>query len=306
MMKKQVWYFLICFVLLLLSLSACSKDVDGTSDSEPISSAPVVLVNEEATTEVLGTDRLMTPDGELDQQTIDAINAELTAYADQYDGEWSSRTRNLGVPGMRDEIRSDTGLLHNLARLSPMAISWIDSISTYYIDVRTVPELPKELSLSQLSFNDRVEDIANIADTDVRHLTLFRSDISSIDVLVNNEHIEYLDVAFTGITSLPDMSGMTRLSVLRVDSTQIRSLDNIDTTPGEFDLNIMQTPELNNIDALLESNIRTLYIDSINNTVFGPRTGTYERLESWFNEHLDELQTRNPDFRLEFNVPSGP
>lgn len=97
---------------------------------------------------------------------------------------------------------------------------------------------------------------------------------------------------------------MTRLSMLRVDSTQIRSLDNIETIPSEFDLNIMQTPELNNIDALLESSI--LYIDSINNTVFGPRTGTYERFESWFNEHLDELQTRNPDFRLEFNVPSGP
>lgn len=300
-------------MIFIALLTGCGSDTGDTdvSVSESLEQdtpeiTPPAAEDETSQTD-LATDRPDVPEESLDQETIDQLNTELHAYAEEYGAEWDGPTNSsLYVPGIRNEIKPDTGLLDNLSQLSSDALRLIGSISVKYLDIQVVPELPGELSLTQLSFNKRIEDISSLAHTNIKHLSIPWSTISSISELSGNQFLQYLDVSSTNIMSLPDMSSMKSLQTLRLDGTPIRSLDNIETIPNDFELNLFMTPELKNIDALLESKIETLYIDSTKNTRIGPSIGTYERFEEWFDKNIATLETRNPDFELRFNLPTGP
>ncbi|AHC14387.1 hypothetical protein [Salinispira pacifica] len=315
-MKLKNFYGAIVLTVCTAVLVGCGSDREdggvyvpehleqGDTETAPVSSPEM---DDETSQEDLATDRPDVPEESLDQETIEQLNNELHAYAEKHGAEWTGPANSsLFVPGIRNEIKLDTGLLDNLSQLSSDALRLIGSISVRYLDIQVVPELPDDLSLQQLSFNKRIEDISSLAGTNVQHLSIPDSNISSIDVLSENQYIETLHIGKTKVDALPNMSGMNSLKVLRLDGTPIRSLENIDTIPNDFELNLFMTPELENIDALLESNIETLYIDSTKNTRIGPSIGTYERFEEWFDKSLETLKTRNSDFELRFNLPTGP
>ena len=304
MINKRVWYMTVSLVGGVLA--GCANEPDEVASIETGVAEEVVAdaAEVEVEQEVLGSDRPPLPVEELSQEQIDALNAELDAYAERHDGEWLEDIRSLISRALRNEIRPGTRMLANLSSLSPQALRRIGSVSVRGFDIPVVPELPDELVLQQLSFARTVQDVSELGDVNVACLQLVGANIDSIAPLATNEHVSRLNVAFTQVSALPDMTGMLSLTELHLGGTPIRTLDNIETIPGEFDLFIIRTSELESIDALLESNIRVLYIDSFNNTQHGPRTGTYERFESWFDENLEKLQARNPNFQLEFNLPS--
>jgi Leucine-rich repeat (LRR) protein len=105
--------------------------------------------------------------------------------------------------------------------------------------------------------------------------------------------VEDVNLAGTGITSLPDLSGLAKLRGLTIAETPIRSLNNLETVRSDFDLDVWGCDQLDDIDALLYARVRTLTIDENN----------YERLRDWFASHLSEIKAKRK-FSVEFQLPS--
>jgi hypothetical protein len=210
---------------------------------------------------------------------------ELAIYAARFGGQWDESSSSIRG--------RNAAIVTRLKSLSPDARARIVTMQVTGGDLRRIPDLSILPSLKYLDLSyAHVSDIRGISGTPIVRLLLSDNPIDDIGVLSECTELEDVTLVNTEVTSIPDLSRLSRLRALWLGATPIRSLKNVETIPGEFDLDVMRCDQPIDIEALKTAKVRTLYIDSKN----------YERLKPWFSAHEGELRTRNPKFGVEFQI----
>jgi hypothetical protein len=222
---------------------------------------------------------------------------ELSAYAASKGGEWV------------DEISSLQGgnasVVEDLNSLSRDAKKMIKMIAVTATELTSVPDLHFLPSLEKLILSsNQISNISALVGLRVSLLDLgnnhYLKDITALSLCLD---LEDLTLVGTGVEGLPDFSRLSKLKGIGLAATPLRSLHNIDTIPGDFDLNIIDCTKLDNIEALRHARVRTLFIDKGGRVEGkGMAEGTYDRFESWFDDHETEIKARQQKFVIRFTM----
>jgi hypothetical protein len=229
---------------------------------------------------------------------------ELVAYGKSVGQDWEKKRVSALFFGA--EIETE-----RLKKLSPEALSMVKRITMESV-ITEVPDLSFLPSLTHLSFTSgskspiwKINDIHSLAGLKISYLVMGRNPVRDIGSLASCENLESVGLDGTLVESLPNLKKWKRLKSLGLTDTPIRTLDNLDTIPSDFDLYLWNCKELTNIDALLDSRVNTLIIDKKKKEKgewsSGDESGTYDRFEGWFKEHLADLKAKRPQFNLKFD-----
>jgi hypothetical protein len=149
-----------------------------------------------------------------------------------------------------------------------------------------------------------LKSIEGLRNTSVMSVAIRGTSVTDISVLSTCKNLTNVYAENTGITTLPDFSdlskgyeekrvehlpGFTWLE-LRFDNSELNNIEMVKTIGKNFLLSVRGCNRLNNLDALLESNIVDLIIDEQN----------YQRLKPWFDKNLPLIKARKADFTFGF------
>jgi Leucine-rich repeat (LRR) protein len=217
----------------------------------------------------------------------DSIDDELSSYAAAHDAKWLVEIHSLQGGGAATVL--DVGTLSQQAR------NRIEVLNVPDTNLGRIPDLRSLSSLqSVVLLNNQLVDISSIAGLRIRQLNLsYNQRLRDVRAISKCTELEEIDLVGTGIDELPNMSRLTRLEFLGLIQTPLRSLKNIETIPGDFDLSIMDCSKLSDIDSLRFSKVNTLFID---------REETYYRFRTWFEAHEKALKASRPMFVIRFEL----
>jgi hypothetical protein len=242
------------------------------------------------------------------QATLEKTNDELIAYAIRNGGEW--------VPQIKHLQGKDASIIDRkkLSKLSAEALKLITGISVAYAAMETVPDLHylpslkwlqlshdklrnisalSELTITYLDLeNNIITDISAIAGLPLIGLDLGNNPLSKIGAINSCRQLESISLVGTRIEQLENLSALTNLKELWLNSTLLKNLSGIERIPSDFNLNIMGCTELTNIDALLSARVNTLFIDQ----------ETYDRFKQWFDDNVPKLKMKRPAFNIRFTM----
>jgi hypothetical protein len=197
------------------------------------------------------------------------------------------------------EFQIDSILIINktnsLEKLKCLSLDARNMIKSLYIRARDIAIIPSMSFLPflfrlQISGIESFENIDNLRNSSITILNISRTSVSNISALSSCINLRDILLNNTKVTQLPDMSQLDKLFWLSIGGTPMRSLQGVETIPNEFRLFLYECNDLVDLDPLLESNVRDLYIDE----------GNYERLRPWFDRNLPVLESRNPNFTFGF------
>lgn len=288
-MRKMIAGWIVAILLV-----SCVPD----AEREPVEAEESVVTEEriagEEETAVAAVDEgevRQEADGQIEQieqnESMEPMSPdqELTAYADTTGGQWISEVHVLGYD------RSGSIDVEALSTLSQDALLLIHRVGLYGIGLKQIPDLHFLPSLTQLNLDrNEISDVSAVENLEITDLTLSENPIEDMTSFPEMRRLIFLDLGATLLTHVPDMSALPNLAFLALTGSSIISLDGIESIAQPFTLDIRECDQLSELDALLETRVRELHMDQ----------GNYERLESWFDEHLGELQARQPDFTIEF------
>jgi hypothetical protein len=148
---------------------------------------------------------------------IAALTDGTSLIAAARDGVVSSAVTATIVPpnGCEDAIDfPDAVMLQNVRDLTGKAAG-----SIYYEDVKSITTFEHSQVNGFLEFLDGIQCF-----TSLRSLTVQRAWLEDLSPIVGLIHLERLDVAFTSVFSLPDLSLLTKLSEIDLANTAITDL----------------------------------------------------------------------------------
>jgi Leucine-rich repeat (LRR) protein len=219
---------------------------------------------------------------------------ELSTYAARVGARWHPDGMLVGGKNGLD--------FQQLRSLSLQALDLIRTIvvarqpATPEAILETVPNLNFLPSLQKLQLMGiGVERADGVRGLKIKILDLSGNPLTDIPFLGSLRNIEVVGLNGTKIIGLPDLSNLDKLKSLSVAATPINSLANIETVQSDFDLDVWGCDSLIDIDALRLARVDNLTIDEDN----------FERLRSWFDKHMNDIKSRRPQFKVQFQLLSG-
>lgn len=221
-----------------------------------------------------------------DSQIIN-VDDELNTYANTTGGTWHSEIGKLSY------FRTSQFDGEMLSKLSSKSLNSIDTLLLGYLSLKEIPDLsflPSLISLN-LSANE-ISDLSQLTNLNLEQLNIPENPILDITPISKMQTLRSVDLTLCSIVKLPDLSSWKNLIGLGLIETPIRSLRNLETIPSDFTLNIMNCDQLTDIDSLLDARVTTLFIDELN----------YERLQPWFDENVEKIKEKRPQFNIRFSA----
>ncbi|MDC7124042.1 MAG: hypothetical protein PQJ46_00645 [Spirochaetales bacterium] len=229
----------------------------------------------------------------------------LVRYAKLQGGEWIEEIKTLqgielDVKKIKELPSDSLNLIKRLSFKGPIGkipdLGFLINLEYLHLPRRGVTDISNLNGLSIntliLSENPFTDLSPLVGCANLKNLELSFSKVSKFDPLSKCISLQSLGLSGNNIGELPDFSLLIDLREIYLIESELKTLNNIETIPNHFDLNIMECENLEDIDALRFSNVDTLFIDEL----------TYNRFNSWFDAHLEEIKTKNPEFNIRFDM----